>query len=82
MDEIETTRLRFDDQLEGASNDIPWKEMIALVSMENEEFVDTNPLVRIDATYLSKYNKTNVKSRRIILDAMKDHVIPHLSKIR
>ena len=32
----------------------------------------------IDATTLTAFNK-DIKARRIILDAVKDHVIPHIS---
>ena len=36
-----------------------------------------------DATTLTTFNKKNIKAIRIILDAIKDHVIPHiLSKTR
>ena len=32
-----------------------------------------------DAQALSTFNKKDIKARRIILDAVKDHVIPHIS---
>ena len=32
-----------------------------------------------DALALSAFNKKDIKARRIILDAVKDHVIPHIS---
>ena len=32
-----------------------------------------------DPTLLAEYNKKNVKAKRIILDAIKDHVIPHVT---
>ena len=34
--------------------------------------------VPIDATTKEEYKKKNIKSKRIILDAIKDHVIPHI----
>jgi hypothetical protein len=75
------TGLRFEDRLEGASNYSPWKERIALVLMENGiwEFADQKLTPPTDATQLADHNKKDVKARRIILDAVKDHVIPHLS---
>ena len=42
----------------------------------------TNPIVvpaSNDASTLSAFNKKDIKARRIILDAVKDHVIPHIS---
>ena len=33
-----------------------------------------------DAQTLSAFNKKDIKARRIILDAVKDHVIPHISR--
>ena len=42
----------------------------------------TNPIVVLAATdvqALSGFSKKDIKARRIILDAVKDHVIPHIS---
>ena len=42
----------------------------------------TNPIVvpsSTDAATLTTFNKKDIKARRIILDAVKDHVIPHIS---
>lgn len=33
-----------------------------------------------DATQLAEHNKKDVKARMLILDAMRDHIIPHLSR--
>lgn len=73
--------LRFIDRLEGASNYSPWKERITLVLMENDiwEFANQKLTPSTDATQLADHNKKDVKARRIILDVVKDHVIPHLS---
>jgi hypothetical protein len=35
--------------------------------------------VPMDATLLEAYTKKNIKAKRIILDAIKDHVIPHVT---
>jgi hypothetical protein len=38
----------------------------------------TNPVtVPTDAIFLATYTKKNIKAKIIILDAIKDHVIPH-----
>jgi hypothetical protein len=40
----------------------------------------TNPVtVPADATLLAAYTKKNIKAKRIIFDAIKDHVIPHVT---
>ena len=42
----------------------------------------TNPVTippSTDTTLLAAFNKKDIKSMRIILDAVKDHVIPHIS---
>jgi hypothetical protein len=76
------TGLRFEDQLEGASNFSPWKERIALLLEENEiwDIVEKTQTLPTDATLLAAYNKKNVKARRIILDVVKDHIILHVTR--
>ena len=74
--------LRFEDRLDGAMNFNPWKERIALLLEENEiwEIVEKTQVVPIDTTLLVAYNKKNVKAKRILLDVMKDHIIPRVRK--
>ena len=79
-------------RLDGAGNFIPWKARIMLILAENELWDEvvhnttTVPIViphTIDTATLTAFNKKDIKARRIILDAVKDHVIPHiLSKTR
>ena len=85
------TGLRLEDWLDGAGNSVPWKARLVLILEENElwdEVVHNTTTVPIvvppttDATTLTAFNE-DIKARRIILDAVKDHVIPHiLSKTR
>ena len=72
----------------GAGNSVPWKARLVLILDENElwnEVVNNttaNPIVvptSTDAQALTAFNKKDVKDRRIILDAVKDHVFPHIS---
>ena len=81
------TRLRLEDRLDGVENFVPWKARIVLILEENElwdEVVHNTTAVLIvvppstDAATLTVFNK-DIKARRIILDAAKDHVIPHIS---
>lgn len=73
--------LRFEDRLEGVGNFSPWKVIIVLILEEYElpNIVEKPITIPTDATFLAEYNKKNVKTRRIILDAIKYHVIPHVT---
>ena len=82
------TGLRLEDSLDGAGNFVPWKARLVLILEENELWDETtnntitNPIVvpaSADAQALFVFNKKDIKARRIILDAVKDHVIPHIS---
>ena len=79
--------LRLEDRLDGAGNFVPWKARLVLILEENElwdEVVHNTTTVPLfvppttDAAALTAFNK-DIKARRIILDAVKDHVIPHIS---
>jgi len=80
--------LRIEDRLDGAGNFCPWKARIVLILQENElwgivENSTTTPVVvppTTDAAALTAFNKLDIKAKRIILDAVKDHVIPHISE--
>ena len=75
-----------EDRLDGDGNFIPWKARIMLILEENELWDEVvhnttaNPIAftpTTDAAALTAFNKY-IKARRIILDAVKDHVIPHI----
>ena len=71
--------------LMGAANFSPWKARINLILEENELWgivhgTTTNPVVvPADATDKATFMKKDVRERRVILDAVKDHVIPYIS---
>ena len=73
-----------DENLEGDDNFRAWKYRISLVLEENE--LDTyisweDPVPEGDeATALHKKNL--VKAKRIIVDSIKDHLIPHVSSLK
>jgi hypothetical protein len=73
--------LRFEDRLEGASNFSPWRERMGLLLEENGlwEFVEGKAVLPADPTQQPAHLKKDVKTRRIIVDGVKDHIIPHLS---
>ena len=80
--------LRTEDRLDGAANFVSWKTQILLVLRENELWEEVvrnttaNPITipaSTDAVLLATFNKKDIKAMRIILDVVKDHVIPHIS---
>jgi hypothetical protein len=76
------TRLRFEDRLDGVSKYNTWKERIMLVLMENEiwEFFNTHITPPTNVTELTIHNQKDSEPKCIILDGVKDHLIPHLSR--
>jgi hypothetical protein len=82
---VMATGLRVEDRLDGATNFGAWKERMILLLQENElwdivENTTTHPVVvPTDATLLAAYTKKSIKAKRFILDAIKDHLIPHLT---
>jgi hypothetical protein len=80
------TGLRVEDKLDGVVNFSSWKERIVLLLQECElwdivENLQTNLVTMpTDATLFAAYTKKDIKAKRIILDAIKDHVIPHVIK--
>ena len=74
--------------LDGDGNFVSRKARLVLILEENElwdEVVHNTIAVPIvvppttNAAALTAFNKKDIKSRRIILDAVRDHVIPHIS---
>ena len=76
------TILRFEDQLEGGTNFNAWKERFTLLLEEHEiwDIVKATITVPTIPTNLVSYNKRNIKSNRILLDAMKLHMIMHVTE--
>ena len=73
--------LRVEDRLDGGGNWTSWRARIVLLMEEYElwEIVETVVVVPTDPTLLVEFKKKNIKAKRIILDLVKDHIIPHVS---
>ena len=82
---IMATNLRIEDKLDGAINFSQWKARIVLILQDSELWdivnnTTTNPMtIRIDATSKAAFDKRDIKSKKMLLDAIKDHVTPHIS---
>jgi hypothetical protein len=72
--------LRVEDRLDGASNFCPWRERISLVLEENGplEIAEGKVAALADLVQLATHTKKDVKARRILVDGVKDHIIPQL----
>jgi tryptophan 2,3-dioxygenase len=77
---MSTTSLRFEDRLDGASNFLSWKARVTLLLKEHDlwEIMERVVPPLIDATQLAPHEKKGIKAQRVIMDAMKDHLIPHV----
>jgi hypothetical protein len=77
------TNVRYEDILEGASNYLQWKVRITIVLKEKHLWDFSSTTVtppssdRID---LDLHEVKEAKEKRIILDGVKDHLIPHLTE--
>lgn len=67
--------------MDGGGNWTPWRARIVLLLEEYElwEIVETTVVVPIDPLSLVEFKKKNIKTKRIILDLVKDHIIPHVA---
>ena len=75
--------MRAEDRLAEASNWSPWKTKIIFV-LEDLELWDTvqAPVALRPVTaplLVAEFRKRNTKAKRTICDAVRDHVIPHLT---
>ena len=72
--------LRVEDRLDGGGNWTPWRaRIVLLLEYELWEIVETVAVVPTDPISLTEFKKKNIKAKRIILDSMKDHIIPHVA---
>ena len=79
------TGFRIEVRLDGAVNFSPWKARIVLILQDSELWdivnnTTTNPVtILADAVAKDAFEKRDIKAKIILLDAIKDHVIPHIS---
>ena len=75
--------IRFEDQLEGVSNYLQWKVRISTVLRENKLWPHVSIVVTVpssDPIALDLHEVKEARAQRIILDIVKDHLIPHLAE--
>jgi hypothetical protein len=81
--DMSVSQMRVEDRLAGASNWLLWKARMVFV-LEDLELWDiveaTVPVILVTAPVLvAKFRKMN-KAKRIICDAVRDRIIPHLTR--
>jgi hypothetical protein len=78
---METSSLRVEYRLDGASNFLSWKERVTLALKEYElwELVKKVVVPPTDPQDLAVHQKKEIKFERVILYSMKDHLIYYLS---
>ena len=75
-------QLRVDDRLWAAQNFSTWKERITRVLdvSDVEKHIDSTKVAPTDPIELVAGKKIDSRAMLIILDGVKDHIVPHLSR--
>ena len=73
--------LRDQDRLQGASNYVIWKSRIEFLLDEHDPkaLMDSAIAEPLDAAHLRQFKKNMARSKRLILDGVKDHIVPHIA---
>ena len=73
--------IRYEDRLDGISNYLPWKVRIIAVLKEWKiwNFANTKMTKPTDKDDLEENEALEARAQRVILDGVKDHLIPHLA---
>jgi len=74
--------LRDQDKLDGASNFVIWKARILAVLDRHriKVFCLRTMAIPVNPTKNEKYENAMVRAKCMILDGVKDHVIPHIAE--
>jgi hypothetical protein len=76
--------MRVEDRLDGADNFRSWKHKVLLILEENDllDYVmKTLPELENEEAK-AKFRKNEVKAKRILIDSIKDHLIPNVSELK
>ena len=73
-------QLRVEDRLQGVQNFTTWKERIPRILdvSDAKEHIDSTKVASTDPTDLIAWKKIDSRAMLIILDGVKDHIVPHL----
>ena len=72
--------LRDQDRLESASNHVIWKSRIEFLLDEHDlkALIDNAVAEPLDAAHLRQFKKNMARAKQLILDGVKDHIVPHI----
>ena len=72
--------LRDQDRLDGVSNIVIWRAKILTILDEYgiKDHAENVVVVPNDAYPLNKFNENQARAKRLIMDGVKDHVVPHI----
>ena len=72
---------KLEDKLEGIENFLAWKYRIGLILKENglEMYIKDEVAEPKEDEATEKYEQDLIKAMRIIVDSIKDHLIPQVS---
>ena len=76
--------LRDRDRLDSVSNFVIWKAKILIVLKEYgiKDHVKNVLVVPTNVNALNKFNENRARAQRLIMDGVKDQVVPHIFKKR
>ena len=74
---------KLDEKLEGVDNFLAWKHRMMLILEENdlEDFIKEEVPEHNKDEAKKIHKKNMVKAKRIVVDSIKDHLIPHVSSL-
>ena len=74
--------LRDQDRLDGLSNFSVWKErtLIVLEAYNLRDHVEQTLATPTDPNLLRKHKEVVGHAKRLILDSIKDHIVPHVAE--
>ena len=79
---MELHEVRDQDKLDRASNFAVWKARILSILDRNhvKHFALRTIVIPVDPNDNDKYEEAMVRAKSIILDGVKDHVVPHIAE--
>ena len=76
--------IRYEDRLDGMSIYLQWKVMMTTVLKENRLWIIVSTVVTpppdTDPVALDMHEVKEAKSQKLILDGIRDHLIPHVAE--
>jgi hypothetical protein len=79
-----SSSMRVENRLDGADNFKSWKHRIQFILEENELLDHVKKMLPEpeDEEAKAKFEKNEVKAKRILTDSIKDHLIPNVSELK